>query len=368
MAKIKLLFLIGDYGTGGKERQLTEIIKALPTDKFNIHLFMKCSTSYYFDSIQSHLCSYYSLEKKNFRLNDILLLNQFFKTVNPDVIFSFSTTLSHFSLLLKFIGYNQFRLINGSIRDAPVKFNLRLRIERVLYNFYKEVISNSKAGLAVYGQKNKKGRYVLYNGFDKYRIPYMPKKKIRKSLGFNKLFNIVMVARMDYEKDHETFIKAADKVLSFNSDVHFYLIGDGEMRFKYQLLTKSLNLNSHITFLGESDEVELFLKAADLSILTSGSEHGEGIPNVVLESLACGTPVIATDNGGTSEILINNHNGYLIPNGNYKLLANKIMFLKNNPKLIKFFSINGAKLIQKKFYVEEMVHNFEKIICVTTPA
>ena len=362
MRKPKLLFLIGDYGTGGKERQLTEIIKAIPKDKFNIYLFMKCSTSYYFKTIEHHLCSFFSLKKNHFRFSDITLLNQFIKSVKPDIVFSFSTTLSHFSLFLNVIGFSKFRLINGSIRSAPVKFSFHQHIERILYNFYKEVISNSKAGLDVYRQKNKYGRFVLYNGFDKNRIPLMSKNILRKSVGFSKNFNIIMVARMDSEKDHETFIRAAVEVVNLNSDVHFYLIGDGEMMFKYQSLTKSLNLNSYITFLGQLEEVEPFFKAADLSILTSGSYHGEGIPNVILESLACGTPVIATDNGGTSEILINNYNGYLIPNGNHKLLAKKTMFLKDNPKLINNFSFNASKSIQRKFYIEEMIQNFEKII------
>ena len=72
--KTRILFLIGNYGTGGKERQLTEIIKHLSSEKYAIHLFSKCNSSYYFNSIKKFLVSYCSLNKKYFNFNDIFEL------------------------------------------------------------------------------------------------------------------------------------------------------------------------------------------------------------------------------------------------------------------------------------------------------
>ena len=362
MSRTKLLFLIGDYGTGGKERQLTEIIRSLPKTKYQINLFMKCSTSYYFDTIIDHLNSWHSLHKSHFNLLDIFSFKRFVKTVNPDVLFSFSTTLSHYALVLKLLGGFHYRILNGSIRDAPVKLNFHHRVERVLYNFYNELITNSYAGLRSYRQENKRGRTVLYNGFDMNRIPILSKAKLRKRFRLNESFSVVMVARMDHEKDQETFIQAAKEVFNLDNRVKYYIVGDGPKMDQYRALAQSLMLNSHVTFLGEINEVENFLKAADISVLTSGSSHGEGIPNVLLESLACGTPVIATDNGGTSEILMNNENGYLIKNGDYKELAKKILFLKNNPDILRSFSNNGVETIRNHFSIEKMISEFELII------
>ena len=94
--------MIGGYGTGGKERQLTEIIKFLPRDKYEIHLFMKNDTSYYFSDIKELLTSYYSLNNSHFQLYDIHKLNKYLCTVKPDVVFSFSSLLSHFIVFLQF--------------------------------------------------------------------------------------------------------------------------------------------------------------------------------------------------------------------------------------------------------------------------
>ncbi len=359
---MRVVFLIGNYGTGGKERQLTEIIKRLPKDKFQIHLFMKCDNSFYFSSIKSHLTSYFSLDKDHFNLLDILALKQYNKSIQPDVLFSFSTTLSHYAFLLKFFGRFDYRLINGSIRDAPVKFNSVLRMERILYKFYREIVSNSYAGLLAYKQSVKKFSKVLYNGFDMSRIPKKNKYDLRKLIGIDEKFTVIMVGSMYASKDQNSFILAANEVLNLDNDVQFFLIGSGPRKHLYEAQVRSFGIEENVFFKEIVNNVEDFFKASDLSVLTSASWHGEGIPNVVLESLACGTPVIATDNGGTKEILKDNFNGYLINNGDYKTLADKILFLKRNITKLESFSLNGVETVVERFTIEKMMLSFEKII------
>ena len=133
-----------------------------------------------------------------------------------------------------------------------------------------------------------------------------------------------------------------------------------EVKFNNQI--KYLGIKKSVLFTGTIDNVEEYFKAANLSVLTSASYHGEGIPNAVLESLACGTPVIATDNGGTKEILLHNYNGYLIKNGDYKDLAKKLIFLYNNPDVLKSFSEKGVETVKNHFSIEKMIVEFESII------
>jgi len=363
LRKNKLLFLIGGYGTGGKERQLTEIIKGLPKEKYELHLFIKNDNSYYsyyFNSIKKNLTSYYNLDKQNFSLLDIFVLKKFVKFISPDVAFSFSTTLSHYSLLLKLLGIFKYRLINGSIRDAPVNLNLHMLSEKLLYNFYEEVVANSKAGLQAYNQNGKRGRHVLYNGIDENRIPKISKDELRQQLRIDERFMVVMVASMGESKDQTTFLKAAAKVLEITDDIQFYLVGDGPKKSEYMNLVLTLELENNIYFTGEVSNAEQYLKASDLSVLMS--TNAEGFPNVVLESLACGVPVIAIKDGGTKEVLKNNYNGYLINNGDYNSLAKKIILLRNNHGTLKSFSKNGMKTIMNRFFIEKMISDFEGIL------
>ena len=219
---------------GGKERQLTEIIKNLAINKYDVYLFMKCDNSFFFESIKNRLTSFYSLNKSHFNIIDIFQLWKFAKSIQPDVIISFSTTLCHYSLILNFFGKFNYRLINNSIRNAPLYFNIQMKIEKLLYHFYKEVIANSKAGLHAYNQNGKKGRSVLYNFFDEDRIPALSINKLRKQLKLHKKFTVIMVGSMGKSKDQTIFIKAAAKVLETSDDIQFVLIGGGPRKFFMQ--------------------------------------------------------------------------------------------------------------------------------------
>jgi hypothetical protein len=103
-------------------------------------------------------------------LSDIITLKEFIEKTKPDVIFSFATTLAHFAFAAKILTPQKFVIVNGSIRGAPEKLTFKEKIESVLYNIYPYIVANSEAGLKSFGQFNKKGRYVLYNGFNDSRI------------------------------------------------------------------------------------------------------------------------------------------------------------------------------------------------------
>jgi glycosyltransferase involved in cell wall biosynthesis len=358
--RTRLLFLIGDYGTGGKERQLTEIIKGLSRERYEIHLFVKRNSSFYLDSIEGHLASYHSLEKENFSILDILVFRQCNNSIQPHVVFSFSKTLSHFALLLRLLGGFHYRLINGTIRDAPFRLNFIHRIEKALYNLYTEVVANSLAGLIAYNQRDKKGRYILYNGFDQRRTPENSKIELRKQLGIDDKFTVTMVASMGDSKDQTAFIKAAANVLKVTDDIQFYLIGDGPKKSEYLTLVSSLRLEKDVFFLGIVKNVEEYLKGSDLSVLMS--TNAEGFPNVVLESLACGTPMIASQDGGIGELVINGENGYLVNKGDFEMLSNRIEYLYKNSEILEMLSYNAEKLARNNFSIDGMIRTFEEIL------
>jgi len=366
MKKTKILFLIGSFGVGGKERQLAEIIKNLPKDEFEIYLFTKSLKAHYLSDsdIADYLKDVCIVERNNFKLKDIITLTQFINTTKPDVVFSFATTLSHFSLVAKLFSSAKFKLINGSIRNAPDKLNLSLKLEKFLYNLYPTVIANSVAGLKSFGQFKKKGRFVLYNGFNYSRIESSDKIKAKKSCNFSeKNFSVLMVSslRKDESKDPMTLVKAAKYIMMMDDNIDFYIAGDGERRNE---LEQAINENNiyNIKLLGNRSDVEKLLTAADISVLTSKTE---GISNSILESMACGTPVIATSRGGTEEIIENGKSGFITTYGDYKLLTEKIVFMKNNPEVREKFAQRGQKIITEKFSIQTMIDNFKKIVTDT---
>lgn len=361
--KIKILFLIGSINTGGKERQLLEIAKNLPIAQYELFLFSKSIASTFItkDNLEVLFKAYFTTNRKKFILRDIFILAKLIKHHKPHVVFSFSTTLSHFALLVKKTTFHKFKLINGSIRSAQIDLSYLDFVEKYLYSFYRNVVSNSVAGLKTFNQYKRNGRYLLYNGFSEKRTTNLNKLEAIKKLGFNvKKFNVLMVSslRICYSKDPITFLKVAKYLQNKDKDIFFYLAGDGEMREELNNYVKN-NCISNIKILGQRKDVELLFKAADISVLTS---KDEGISNSILESMACGTPVIATSKGGTNEIINNNFNGYILNHKDYVSVSNKIIHLKNNKNIIQSFSKRAETLVKEKFSIELMIKNFQEII------
>lgn len=361
--KTTILFLIGNFGVGGKERQMIELIHGLPQDRFSCHLFVKNHDAFYLTKVQDRLGSFYSLENDNFHPFDFLCLARQIDRIKPDIVCSWANVTSHFSLLARLFTKHRYRLINCCIRNAPIQLSAVLKFERLMYSFYSCVVANSNAGLSAYGQNGKKGRYVLYNGFDIGRIPLLSKEAARKKLTFAaEQFIVVMVAGLTVLKDHKTILRAAAACEKQSENIQFLIVGDGTERSSLENWVHENELASTVSFLGKRDDVELIFRAADLSVLTSTSWFGEGTSNSIIESMACGTPVIASDSPGTREVIKNGENGFLVECGDHQALAEKIIELQRAPETIVKLSIEARKRIEKKFSIDQLIGNFCQII------
>ncbi len=361
---ITVLFIIGRLGVGGKERQLVELINNLSSEHFNVHLLVKNNDNPYVAKIKSKLATFSSLEKKHFSVVDVYSLVKHIKLLEPDIISTWSNVVSHFCMVAGIFTSVPFKLLNCSIRNAPIKLSLRNRFERFMYSRYQHVVSNSYAGLEAYGQNGQDGRQVLYNGFDTRRVP-----EIDKNIARSKLTGVedgtclvVMVASLTSKKDHNTLLNAAKICCNSNQSFTFLIVGDGDRRIDLEEYVSKLGIEHGVTFLGRRDDVELILKACDISLLISTAHFGEGVSNTILESFACGVPMIATDSPGTREVIQDGENGIIIQPGDSDSLAQKIMALERNPKKRTTLVANGLNTIETKFSMDKCIRSFEKIL------
>ncbi len=285
----KILFLTGSYGVGGKERQLTELISFLP-DNYMTYLIVNNSSGYYEDNVKQHLVEYYNLENAHFNVSSVIKIWKIIDFLKPDIIYSWSTTMSHIVLMKNILSKNKIILINGSIRDAPSRRTIFQHIESLLYNLYPFVVSNSLAGLRAYRQLGRKGRFVLNNGVDFSKYDYVSENKIKNELGLPQdSFVVTMIARIEKEKDYTNFVRSAAETVKYDNNCYFLIVGDGQMRGDILKLVKSLNILNNVRFLGIRSDIGRILSITSLSILLSN--HGEGISNSIIESLCAGVPV-----------------------------------------------------------------------------
>lgn len=153
---------------------------------------------------------------------------------------------------------------------------------------------------------------VIPNGVDVRRFHPIPQSEARKKLGLPaNLRMAVCVASLTKGKNHDLLIAAIGKINVGQHKIRLYIVGDGPRHNELQDLINRLSLQDQVFLVGTRphEELALWFSAADISCLVSSRE---GWPNVVMESIACGTPVVATRVGGIPEIITRPEIGVLV--------------------------------------------------------
>ncbi len=192
---------------------------------------------------------------------------------------------------------------------------------------------------------------VVYNGIDLTR--FGAEARPRPSAAPT----IVAVGRVVRQKNPTLFVEAARAVLRDLPGARFRWIGGGVMRDRIVADLKRDGFADRIVFEGERRDVEHVLAGADLFWLTS---DWEGLPNVVLEAMAAGLPVVATDVGGTSELFRSGAEGHLVAPGDAAAIAGHTLRLFGDAEAYAACS-RAAVDSARAFSVAAMVENMEAV-------
>lgn len=174
---------------------------------------------------------------------------------------------------------------------------------------------------------------VIYNGVDITRFDDVPRERNRVlgPLGFGDDDRVVIcVARLVPQKAQEVLLAAAAKVLARVPSAGFLLVGEGKCEDSLRAEAQRLGVASHVVFAGKRDDVPSLLRASDVSALTSTRE---GFSNVLIESLAAGLPVVATDVGGNAEAVEDGVSGFIVPPGDVDAVADRMIRLLGDDAL-----------------------------------
>ena len=170
----------------------------------------------------------------------------------------------------------------------------------------------------------------------------------------NNPISLVMVARFDQQKDHETLLRAIEPF----SEVEVNLIGDGPKLETIQQLVKTLNIKDRVNFLGFCPDVAQYLSQGSIFTLIS---HWEGFPRTIVEAMRSRLPVIATDVGGVREAVVDDVTGFCVPPENVKALQEKLNILITHPELREKMGQAGRKRYEQEFTFEKMFQETFKV-------
>jgi len=196
---------------------------------------------------------------------------------------------------------------------------------------------------------------VIHNGIDPECFPAADpaaRAHAREILGIDGGCPLVMqVARFHPVKDHGTAMRAFAQITETIPNARLCLIGDGELRPAIEAMSAELAIHDQVLFTGVREDVATLLPAADLFMLSSLSE---GISVTLLEAMAIGLPIVATQVGGNPEVVEHEASGLLSPRNDFRTLAENITILLQDPEKRKAFGDASRNKLLNQFTQDKM--------------
>lgn len=356
---MKLIHVINSLGGGGKERRMLQLVKGLLQNdsiQQSIIVFSKRADHKEASNINVPIIT---IEEKT-HSKQFKALKEVLKKEKPDIVHSWCNLPSVMLFLPVLKLRLGFKYIAGFVADANKSKVLSSTniFAKVSFWAADAIVSNSKAGLVAKGANMKKS-YVIYNGFDFNRIPKnLDFKALRRELGIDTKHVIGMFASFYAGKDYLSFFETASRIADSSNDVKFIAVGQG-VDFEYYNKYIEDNRITNTKLLGFRTDVEALMQLCDISLLFSNDKvHAEGVSNSIMEAMASGNVVIATNGGGTPEIIQHKENGYIVPPRGVNEAVVYINELLANEELMKRISKQAIKSIKEKFQLSMMVENY----------
>ena len=170
------------------------------------------------------------------------------------------------------------------------------------------------------------------------------------------------VGRMEAVKDQITlahaFVRLVNEYPGGRESLRLIMVGDGALRESARLILEEAGLAQAAWLPGEREDVPDMLRAMDVFVLPS---LAEGISNTILEAMASGLPIVATDVGGNDELVDQDKTGFLVPRGEPAALADAIRMYIDNPELRRLHGANARKRSEDEFSIDTMVQRYQDV-------
>ena len=171
----------------------------------------------------------------------------------------------------------------------------------------------------------------------------------------------ICVAQLRYQKGIDVLLQAwrlVQAALSHPNPPHLLIVGSGPLREQLVRLATALGIERSVTFAGEQSDIPALLQSSDVAILPS---RWEGMPNALLEAMACGLPCIATRVSGSEDIIQHGVNGLLVEAEDEQAMAQAILTLFTNEALAQTYGDNGRKTIEQRYALAHITEMYLKL-------
>lgn len=374
--KINLLHIVNGFAIGGGELKLLELVKNLVEKRADKYTVTVCSVGQG-GTLQPEFerlgIKVFVIEKKHkFDISQVFKVCRIIKREQIDLV---QTTLFYAdvigALAAKLTGVDAV-ISWDTVSHPPDSHETRLRHKlsyQLCMRFVKRIVAVSE-GVKKYLIEDRKIAskkiVIIHYGIDlslfKSRNGFLDKRK-RSELGLpDHKIVIGTVARLEIQKGHRYLIAAAPEIINKFSNVVFVFAGDGTLRQELETQVNELGLQENFRFLGFRKDVKELLFAFDVFVLPS---LFEGLPNVILEAMASGRPIVATAVDGTPELIEHNETGLLVPPKSPHALQEQILNLLENEEKGSKLGRQAKEMAKQKFSFDQQFRKFEEVYDAT---
>lgn len=356
------------FDTGGLENGVVNLINHMPAERYRHAVIALTEVTDFRKRIQRDDVQFISLNKApGHGIKLFPKLFRLFRQLRPDIVHSRNLAALEVQLPAWFAGI-PVRIHGEHGRDVSDLDGSNVTYQRVR-RFYRPFVSYYLAlsrDLADY-LKTKihipdKRILQVYNGVDSIRFHPGSSSETVTDCPFARpdCWLVGTVGRMQAVKDQPTltraFIRALEIEPSLKRQLRLVLVGEGPLRNECQQLLATAGVSDLAWLPGERSDIPEIMRSLDCFVLPS---LAEGISNTILEAMASGLPVIATDVGGNADLVAAGQTGEIIPSANPEAMAKEIVRLACQATIAKEMGLAGRNLVEKKFSMTAMVAAYQ---------
>ncbi|NQT14976.1 MAG: glycosyltransferase, partial [Planctomycetes bacterium] len=351
---MKIVHLTASRFLGGPERQMLGLAGSLSPAGESVFVSFSegglCRT--FLDEVRRSGMQAVELGHDTPRLGAALLeLGRSLRRLNPDVLCCHGYKANLLGLLAaRRIGMPVVSVSRGWTGETS-RVRLYERVDRFVLRWMDRVVCVSEAQAAkVRGVGVRTDKIlVIRNAVDTGRFA-PPQTEYRDRLqglfAEPRRWIVGAAGRLSPEKGFDVLVEAAAEVLAGNPLVGFVLFGEGALRDRLASRIREAGLEGRFVLAGFRSDLDMYLSNLDVAVLPSFTE---GLPNVVLEAFAAGVPVVATDVGGTSEVVEEGSNGHLVRPGDPAALAQRVTDLLADGRTRREMGDNARRRVEEAF-------------------